>query len=181
MKKVTGLASGLLLTFSLIAATANAAPFGETDHVAYAKKLWKAMESSGYVGRDSIISTPYVGQAPHGAILDTIEGKITLTGERSSHVIVKRNYGGEGVSKTSVANNPAKYLKAITVMYKRSGFDTDNKDWFWVKYKPDGSLHTNPKGMKLAGAVAKGMPKGCIACHQAAPGGDYVFNHDRLK
>jgi len=35
--------------------------------------------------------------------------------------------------------------------------------------------------MKLAGRVAKGAPTGCIACHKAAPGGDYIFNHDRYK
>jgi hypothetical protein len=66
-------------------------------------------------------------------------------------------------------------------MFKRKGYDGDNKDWFWVKFKPDGSLHKNPKGMQLAGKVAKGMPKGCIACHKAAPGGDYVYNFDRIK
>ena len=32
----------------------------------------------------------------------------------------------------------------------------------------------------LAGRVAKGAPKGCIACHRAAPGGDLVFNNDRF-
>ncbi len=64
-------------------------------------------------------------------------------------------------------------------MYKRKGYDADNQDWFWAKFKPDGSLHTNPKGVKLAGRIAKGMEMGCIACHSAAPGGDMVFNHDR--
>ncbi|MEW7988069.1 MAG: hypothetical protein AB2799_19955 [Candidatus Thiodiazotropha sp.] len=37
----------------------------------------------------------------------------------------------------------------------------------------------NPKGVSLAGCVGKGMAKGCVACHQGAPGGDMVFNHDR--
>jgi len=92
--------------------------------------------------------------------------------------IVKRNYGGEGVSEQNVANNPSKYLKALTVMYKRKGYDADNQDWFWAKFSPDGSLQSNPKGMKLAGRVAKGMPKGCIACHSAAPGGDMIFTRD---
>ena len=96
-------------------------------------------------------------------------------------MIVKRNYGGPDVSIENVANEPAKYLKAITVMFKRRGFDPEDKDWFWVKYKPDGSLHENEKGMKLAGKIAKGMPKGCIACHKAAPGGDFMFKNDRIK
>ncbi|MCK4707484.1 MAG: hypothetical protein KAU21_02620 [Gammaproteobacteria bacterium] len=75
----------------------------------------------------------------------------------------------------TVANDPAKYLKAVTVMLK---YDAYNNDWFWVKYKADSSLHTNPKGMKLAGRVAKGMPMGGIACHKAASSGDMIFNHD---
>jgi hypothetical protein len=73
---------------------------------------------------------------------------------------------------------PAKYLKAVTVMLKRPGYDPETMDWFWAKYKADGSLDTNPAGMMLAGKVAKGKPKGCIACHTAAPGGDMMFLHD---
>lgn len=65
-------------------------------------------------------------------------------------------------------------------MYRVKGYDPENKNWFWAKFKPDGTLHTNPKKMKLAGKVAKGMNKGCIACHRSAPGGDYVFNSDRF-
>jgi len=33
--------------------------------------------------------------------------------------------------------------------------------------------------MKLAGKVAKGKPVGCIACHTAAPSGNFVFNHNK--
>ena len=157
--------------------TVGAAPFGGEDDVNYAKQLWNSMSSASYVGDNSIMSTPYTGQHPHGAVLDTIEGPV-LMGNKLHHVIIKRNYGGEGVSKMAVANNPAKYLKAVTVMLKREGYDPENNDWFWVKYKADGSLDKNPKGMQLAGRVAKGMPVGCIACHKAATGGDMIFNHD---
>ena len=159
--------------------SAVAAPFGGEDDASYAKELWSALEWSKMVGKGRVVSTPYVGAHPHGAILDTIDGKITVLGT-TGPVIVKNNYGGPGVSKKSVADNPAKFLKAVTVMFKRRGYDTDNADWFWVKYTPDGALMKNPKGMKLAGRVAKGAPKGCIACHKAAPGGDMVYNHDKF-
>ncbi|MBT4520240.1 MAG: hypothetical protein HOC23_09560 [Halieaceae bacterium] len=165
---------------SIISAVASAAPFGGSDDLVYASQLWKSLAVAGYVGPSAIMSVPYDGQPPHGAVLDTIDGAVTV-GANTGVVIVKRNYGGEGVSKSAVSNNPAKYIRAVTVMYKRKGYDADNNDWFWAKYKPDGSLHTNDKGMSLAGRVAKGMPKGCIACHTAAPGGDYVFNNDRVK
>jgi hypothetical protein len=155
------------------------APFGSAADVAYAEKLWGAMQKLQLVGNGRMVSTPYTGSHPHGAILDTLDGTLSVAGDRGA-VIVKNNYGGEGVSKKAVADNPEKYLKAVTVMFKRAGYDADNKDWFWVKYAPDGSVMKNPKKMSLAGRVAKGMPKGCIACHKAAPGGDMVFNHDKL-
>jgi hypothetical protein len=160
----------------MVAGTAFAqAPFGGPDDVAYSKALWQSLTKANLVGRAAHMSTPYTGQHPHGAILDTIDGFIRVQGD-SGVVIVKRNYGGEGVSKNAVADNPGKYLKAITVMFKRNGYDPETRDWFWVKYRPDGSLDKNPAGMMLAGKVAKGKPKGCIACHTAAPGGDFVFN-----
>jgi hypothetical protein len=65
-------------------------------------------------------------------------------------------------------------------MYKReSGYDPDNQNWFWAKYTPGGGLHVKEaKGMKikLAGRVAKGKSEGCISCHRAAGGGDYVYS-----
>lgn len=176
---VVGLLFGSLVTGGALA-DGHEKPFGGPDSVAYSQDLWKAMQRAGMAGWNAYQAVPYKGQHPHGAVLQTIDGKLTVKGH-TGDFIVKRNYGGEGVSEGKVAENPGKWLKAVTVMFRReAGYDPDNANWFWVKFKPDGSLHTNPKGMKLAGRVAKGMPKGCIACHQGAPGGDYVFNHDRF-
>ena len=162
-------------------ALAGAAPFGESADLADAAAVWKVLTQERLVGASMINSVPYTGQHPHGAILETLDKTITVNGHTGA-VIVKRNYGGEGVSKDTVSNDPQKYLKAVTVMFKReAGYDSENKDWFWAKYKADGSLDKNPKGMQLAGRVAKGAAKGCIACHKAAPGGDYVFNNDRIR
>lgn len=175
MKTMKVLYLGILVLF--VGSVNAAAPFGGEEDVGYAKNLWQTMVDAGYAGKGSLMSRPYTGQHPHGAILDTIEGQIAVQGKLHT-IIVKRNYGGEGVSIANVANEPAKYLKAVTVMLKRPGYDPETKDWFWVKYKADGSIDTNPKGMMLAGKVAKGKPKGCIACHTAAPGGDMMFLHD---
>lgn len=163
--------------FGVVQLPLQAAPFATPEDINIAEALWERMHEEGWLGPDGIMSTPYTGQHPHGAILDTIEGSIELNGTRS-HLIVKRNYGGEGVSKQAVANDPKKWLKAVTIMLKRDGYDPDNADWFWAKYLVDGTLDKNPKGMPLAGRVAKGANEGCIACHRAAPGGDYIFNHD---
>lgn len=130
-------------------------------------------------GDDAIMTRPYAGTPPHGMILELLEKKVTLNSVKAD-LVVKRNYGGENLTLEDVINKPDSYLQAITVMFQREkGYDSDNKDWFYAKYAPDGSLMNNPKGMPLAGRVAKGMPTGCIACHAAAGGGDFIFNHDR--
>ena len=155
-------------------------PFSGPANVNYASQLWSALEKASLVGPGAVQSTPYEGQEPHGAILVVLEQNVSVGGH-TGVAIVKNNYGGEGVSKETVANDPGKYLAAVTVMYQREqGYDPDHQNWFWAKYNPDGTLQANPKGMQLAGRVAKGAEKGCIACHDGAAGDDYVFNHDRL-
>ncbi len=152
-------------------AAGMAPPFSGKADVSYAKNLWNKMEAKG------LNSTPanlYVGGPPHGQVREVLEG--TINGKR---VIVKRNYYGKGITVDAVSKNRAKYLKSITVMAKRDkGYDPEDADWFWVKYKPNGTLLKNPKGMKLAGRVAKGKPVGCIACHASASGNDLVFKHN---
>ncbi|MDH3638079.1 MAG: cytochrome P460 family protein [Gammaproteobacteria bacterium] len=146
----------------------------------YSQDLWKALEQANLIGANATLGKHYQGVHPHGAILDTIEAGVTVNGHQG-HVIVKRNYGGEDASIEKVANDPGKYLGAITVMFKReAGYDPENGDWFWAKYLPSGDLDKNPKGVQLAGRVAKGMTQGCIACHTGAPGKDMVFLHNRF-
>ena len=146
-------------------------PFGNSNDVLYAHELWNKLENLGF---NSKASKLYVGSPPHGKVREVVEGKID-----GNLIVVKRNYGGTGVSVDSVSLNRSRYLKAITVMAKRPGYDPADKDWFWVKYAPDGTILKNPKGMQLAGKVAKGMSAGCIACHTAAPGGDFLFIQDK--
>jgi len=154
-------------------------PFGGPADTAYATGLWNALAAANFVGPDTIVTYPYEGTPPHGDVLELIQGTVAVNGD-SGVVLVKKNYYGKDIDDEDVLADPGKYLKSITVMFKRPGYDPDNQDWFWVKYAPDGSLKTNPKGMKLAGRVAKGKSKGCIACHQSAPGNDYVYSHDHL-
>ncbi len=146
-------------------------PFGSKGDVSYAKNLWSKMEAKG------LNSTPanlYVGGPPHGKVREVLEG--TIDGKR---VVVKRNYRGKDITVAKVAANRAKYLKSVTVMQKRKGFDPADADWYWVKYAPNGDVMKNKKGMSLAGKVAKGKPIGCIACHSGAPGGNFVFAQNK--
>ncbi len=154
---------------------AESEQFGDADNVAFAKKLWQAMEDLNLTGNSLKPDKPYTGIHPHGTVLETLIDKI-IVDDREGEVLLKRNYGGAGVSIASVGSNREKFLNDLTVMFKREkGYDDDNQDWFWAKFNSDGSLDMNPRGKKLAGRLAKGKAKGCIACHKGAPGGDYLF------
>ncbi len=166
----TALAGGAVLAQDM--------PFGTDTDADYAAQLWSQMEDIQMVGDGMVRSFPYEGIAPHGMMLETFYTTATVGGH-TGDLIVKRNYGPEGVGVNEVLADPDKHLGAVTVMFRReAGYDSDNADWFWAKYLPDGSLDKNPKGMRLAGRVAKGMDAGCIACHSGAE--DYVFTSDHL-
>lgn len=140
--------------------------FGTKEDIIYAKYLWKKLETSTL---NSTHATLYLGGPPHGKVREVLEGKID-----NQRVIVKRNYGGKNISINKVKNNRAKYLKAVTVMIQRKNYDPKNNDWFWIKYKADGTLHMAANKTKLVGKV-----KGCISCHSSASGNDLVFIHNK--
>ena len=147
-------------------------PFGTSEDIAFAKTMWEKLHAAGF---DALHNNLYVGGPPHGKVREVMEGIVD-----GKLVIAKTNYGGKGVSIEAVKADPKKYLKAFTIMVKVPGYDKEDQDWFWAKYKADGSLFTDDKkGMKLAGRVAKGMPVGCISCHQSASGSDFVFSHNK--
>ncbi|WP_456393775.1 cytochrome P460 family protein [Nitratifractor sp.] len=146
-------------------------PFGNPEDLVFAEDLWKKLQKSGFI---NTYGNLYLGGPPHGKVREVNEGVID-----GRLVIVKNNYGGKNISLEKVRNNPAKYLKAVTVMVKRPGYDPEDQDWFWIKYAPDGTVMANKKGRKLAGRVAKGKPIGCISCHRSASGNDFVFSHNK--
>ncbi len=137
--------------------------------VEHARELWGEIadyatwtEPEGFEGWQD-------GKSPHGSILryyvnDVAKADLTADGA----VIVKENYSEESDDA----------LMSVTVMEKRDGYDPETGDWFYVKYSPDGEVMENPDGKKLAGLVGKGGSKGCIPCHAAADGDDYLFMND---
>ena len=164
--------------FATAAGGASAQEFGTEADAAYADVLWQVMVAGRLVGDGAVMATPYEGGPPHGVMLETFYTTATIDGH-TGDLIVKRNYGPEGVTAEEVRADPGKHLGAVTVMFRReTGFDADNQDWFWVKYLPDGTLDKNPAGMQLAGRVAKGADQGCIACHSGVE--DYVFTSDHI-
>lgn len=160
-------------------AVAQEGPFGTDADADYATLLWEVMVAAGLAGEDAVMTAPYDGEPPHGMMLETFYAKATVDGH-TGDLIVKRNYGPEGITADDILADPAKHLGAITVMFRReAGYDADNANWYWVKYLPDGTLDKNPAGMRLAGRVAKGADQGCIACHSGNE--DYVFTTDHLN
>ncbi|SEP19402.1 hypothetical protein SAMN04490248_13521 [Salinihabitans flavidus] len=156
---------------------AQDAPFGTSQDIEYADKLWAEMQEQGLVGEDAILALPYEGREPHGLMLETFYSTAQIA-DHTGTLVVKRNYGPEGVTGDEVLSDPAAHLGSVTVMYQRApGYDDETGNWFYAKYLPDGTLDRNPKDMALAGLVGKGADAGCIACHQgAAP--DYLFTTD---
>ncbi|WP_022661266.1 cytochrome P460 family protein [Paucidesulfovibrio longus] len=97
------------------------------------------------------------GSSPHGALHVVYVNDAALSVRQPpvpyGSIVVKENY------------DEAKTLKAITVMYKVKGFNPEAGDWFWAKFAPDGTVQ------------ASGTPGGCIGCHSAVAGNDYIFLH----
>ena len=70
-------------------------------------------------------------------------------------IIVKENIGASEGDKA----------EALTVMWKVSGFDPNNNDWFWANISSSGEVN------------AEGQVVGCMSCHGGAQANDYVFMH----
>lgn len=147
--------------------------FGDREEQDYAAQLWQAMADRDLAGDSAIHSFPYSGTDPHGVILETFYTAAEIDGHRGA-LIIKRNYGPQGVTIDQVLANPSEHLGAVTIMFAReSGYASESGNWFWAKYLPDGSLDKTPDGVEMAGKVP-----GCISCHSGAGGGDYLFTTD---
>lgn len=99
----------------------------------------------------------YKGTEPHGSLLTTyvndkaFKSISNMKGMANNSIIVKENYA------------PNKKLVAVTAMYKVSGYDPENGDWFWVKYDADFNV------------LEEGKVKGCLACHGTEKDNDFIF------
>ncbi len=103
----------------------------------------------------------YVGQEPHGAFLTAYvsdRAHSAIVGRKGAipagSIIVKENYDVD------------KNLDSLTVMYKVAGYNPDDGDWFWVKYRPDGTIDF------------EGKLAGCIECHGQMRDNDFIYTSD---
>lgn len=103
----------------------------------------------------------YAGRHPHGALLTTYVSK-------DAGKVIKKKQGAFANGAFIVKENYTadKTLAAVTVMYKIDGYNPEAGDWFWAKYKADGSVE------------AGGKVEGCINCHRDRADHDWVFTGD---
>lgn len=142
------------------AVVAAAAPAGvQPDTTADA--MWSYLQGANYQqtwrmwpGKDRL----YPGVEPHGMLLTTYVNELAYQALAAGSttlppgaVIVKENY------------MPDSTFAAVTTMYKAPGYNPAHQDWFFAKHDPQGV-------MEVAGRAAM-----CQACHNSAPGGDYLF------
>lgn len=157
-------------TLALVASAVAAQQFGGQEDQDYADQLWQTMTERSLAGDGAVQAFPYPGTDPHGMMLETFYTDATVDGQTGT-LVVKRNYGPEGVTVDQVLGDREEHLDAVTIMFRRGqDYAPDSGNWFWVKYLPDGSLDQAPDGTPLAG-----MAQGCISCHASAEGDDYLF------
>ena len=133
----------------------------------FEKKFWDFLQNARYKnwapwpGQNGDF---YKGESPHGAFLKMYIDRTAASDPKNlphGSIIIKENYGPD-----------KKTLMAITIMYRSKGYDSEHRDWYWVKYDPNGNVAMKGN-MRLAGKVA-----GCIECHSGAHGDDFLFAND---
>jgi len=107
-----------------------------------------------YPGTDKL----YQGRHPHGAYLTTY-----VSANADASIKTKQGMLPNGAFVVKENYTPEKKLAAITVMYRVKGYNPDAGDWFWAKYKADGSVEKS------------GKVGGCISCHSAVLPNDWLF------
>ena len=99
-----------------------------------------------------------VGREPHGTLQNVYVNKAAMKAFKDKAgampdgaIIVKESY------------TPDKKPGAVTVMYKKKGFNPEAGDYMWLRYGPD---------MKIQ---VQGKAAPCIQCHTQAKANDFVI------
>jgi len=100
----------------------------------------------------------YQGRHPHGAFLTTY-----VSPEAEASIKAKQGMLPNGAFVIKENYTPEKKLAAITVMYRVKDYNPDAGNWFWAKYRADGSVEKS------------GKVGGCISCHSAVLPNDWLF------
>jgi hypothetical protein len=148
----------LLIIAPLSPATAKAEEMPEAD----GKSLWHYItKSSPYTKWEHWPGLPemYRGKPPHGAYLEVFANPIAIKAAKAGTIMPH----GAIIVKENIAKDKTTVV-AITPMFKIKNFNPEGDDWFWAKYKPDGSIG------------AEGKVESCIKCHKVAKATNWIFN-----
>ncbi len=137
--------------------TGSIAPLPEPRSAA----VWPYLQTEDYQKKWKLMpgtTAQMPGTSPHGALITTYVNEIALNAINNKRgtippggMVVKENY------------MPDRTLAAVTLMYKSEGFNPDNNDWYWMQRTANGMV------------PAEGRVAGCISCHTAKAGNDYLF------
>jgi hypothetical protein len=125
-----------------------------------AAALWAHLSSTNYQSWNMWPDKGrlYMGQQPHGMLLTTYVNNPARNAIMNKAgvmpagaIVVKENY------------MPDSTLAAVTVMYKRPGFNPEHNDWYFLKRLADGTVEVQGRGA------------GCQNCHQGVRANDYLF------
>jgi mono/diheme cytochrome c family protein len=176
----------LWVALMILAGTAASAQTTRTNNdSSFEDQFWKYLVGNNYKNWSpgpGAAAGFYKGRNPHGAYLKMYVNR-TAAGSMDDmavgSVVILENYFKD------------QSLKTISVMYRTTGFNPDGNDWYWIEYRPDGSVvraaaQENETQNRIRNVSLTTSPKllmgkaaNCIQCHQSAAGDDFVFSNDR--
>ena len=127
------------------------------------------MNDLDFAGPDMIRTFPYEGIPPHGKMLETLYGSATIDGHEGA-LVIKRNYGPEGVSPEQVLSAPDTHLGAVTVMFKREdGYDPRQPELVLGQVPAGRFAGQEPQGHGTGRARGQGYGRGLhrLPCRRA--------------
>ena len=157
MKSSTHLPLALSVLFALGVVACNS--LGTKEDQSDAGTLWGQLQGyqswGGFEGAEGMQK----GTSVHGNFVRTFLNDVGAQDQANpayGTIVVKENIG-----KTDLGS-----LESLTVMQRREGYDPDNNDWFWARYKPSGEL------------TDSGKVEFCSDCHFDADNDDFLFLND---
>ncbi|MGM0531177.1 MAG: cytochrome P460 family protein, partial [Bacteroidota bacterium] len=142
-------------------------------------KLDQATSHLGdFTGQTFDAAIPHGG--PDGISIDStiraVYGNVDQLGSsiEKGTLITKRTY------KKNPDDSKGQLFVTFAMFKRESGYDSENADWEYVQMPADENIDydEHPNGLLSAENAARGKLDGCISCHGAAAGDDYVFIND---
>ena len=133
-------------------------------------RFWLYLKANNYknwsAGPSAITDLSFADSDAHGSYVKLYMNR-TAAGNASKlpdgSVIVLENF------------DQFKSLDSISVMYRSDSYNKKSKNWYWVEYKPDGSL------VQQISKNQSGVINSCIECHSGAGGGDMSYFNDQIR